>query len=105
MRPYNVHRNLDRGTALSFPYLLDVQDPLLASLATRVVIPLGPVELHENMFLWILTPEVKLPDGKYRLLTPEIASVPAHRLGPVAADLAGEWRAINEAIEMLFKGL
>jgi toxin CcdB len=105
MGQFTVHRNVDRGTALTFPYLLDVQDPLLSSLSTRVVIPLEPTELHDNSFLAILTPEVTLPDGKYRLLTPEIASVPTDRLGRVAADLSAEARVISQAIELLFKGL
>ena len=41
MSQFDVYKNLSKHTRHAYPYIVDIQIPLISELATRIVIPLG----------------------------------------------------------------
>ena len=41
MAQYDIYKNTNKNTKETFPYLVDIQNQIIADLATRLVIPLG----------------------------------------------------------------
>lgn len=80
MAQFDVYRNPNTGSSRLYPYLVDIQNPLLSDLATRIVIPLGRKEAFGGQPMRSLTPEVRFEDEPLLLLTPQISSMPAKHL-------------------------
>ena len=80
MAQFDVYRNPSTTTRDHYPYLVDIQNPYLQELATRIVIPLGKASLFKNTAMKGLTPEVTFHDEKLLLLTPQISSMPKKQL-------------------------
>jgi toxin CcdB len=105
MGQFTVHRNVDPATAERFPLFIDIQDNLLSSLATRVVIPLTPHEQRSYDVLWTLVPELSINGARYMLLTPQVTHMTVDQLGPVVAELGSDRHVVLAAAEMIFRGL
>lgn len=106
MSQFDIHRNLDETTAERFPLLADIQDDLLASLATRVVIPLVRQDGQSYEVLWNLVPELTVDGQRHVLLVPQLTHVRAEQLGPVVRALDGSERhLVLSSVEMIFRGL
>ena len=106
MAQFDIHRNLDETTAARYPLLADIQDDLLAGLATRVVIPLVRKEGQTYDVLWNLVPEVTVYGARHVLLVPQLTHVRAEQLGPVVRAFDGSERhLVLSAVEMIFRGL
>ena len=41
MAQFDVYKNSNKNTQGAYPYIVDIQSPLISELATRIVIPLG----------------------------------------------------------------
>ena len=86
MGQFDVHENKNPETNQIIPYLLDIQSDLLASLTTRVVIPLihkaamGKVIKHLN-------PQFDIGQTTVCMSTSELAGVPVKYLGKKVASL------------------
>ncbi|WP_370979475.1 CcdB family protein [Agaribacterium sp. ZY112] len=76
MTQFDVYRNPSRTSKKYMPYLLDIQNPFLSDLATRLVIPLGLKSAFKNEAMDRLTPEVTYEGEQFLILTPQMASVP-----------------------------
>ena len=75
MAQFDVYRNSDPATNEVYPYFVDVQNDLLASLKSRVVIPLIPFAHQDNRIPVNLCPRVKIQDDTFILMTQLISSV------------------------------
>lgn len=75
MAQFDVYPNPSRTTKKHLPYLLDIQNPFLSDLSTRIVIPLGLKSSFNNEAMARLTPEVSYEGEPLLLLTPQMASV------------------------------
>jgi len=102
---FSVHVNTDPATQARFPLFVDIQDDLLSFLATRVVIPLTPLDRHDRDGIPMLTPELTIEGKHYVLLAPQLMHLKADRLGPLVAELNAERREVLTAVEMIFRGL
>ncbi|GFO75730.1 toxin CcdB [Bathymodiolus platifrons methanotrophic gill symbiont] len=80
MAQFDVYKNSNKNTHGAYPYIVDIQSPLISELATRIVIPLGNISHFKNEQLDRLTPEINYNGELLLLLTPQIASVPAEML-------------------------
>lgn len=80
MSQFDVYKNPSSKTKKLFPYLVDIQNPILSELATRIVIPLGRANAFNNEYMSKLTLELDFNNEKLLLLTPQIASVPSRLL-------------------------
>jgi len=105
MAQFDVYRNAHAATRARIPYLLDVQTDLLEALATRVVVPLCKPEVLSGKPAERLNPAFEIEGRKLFLLTPELAGVSRKALGERIASLAGERRAIIEALDLVFTGI
>ncbi|MBU2886096.1 CcdB family protein [Gilvimarinus agarilyticus] len=77
MAQFDVYPNPSKVTKKYLPYLLDIQNPFLSDLSSRIVIPLGLKTALKNEALDRLTPEVSFEDAQLLILTPQMSSVPA----------------------------
>jgi len=80
MAQFDVYRNPSAASRRLYPYLVDIQNPLLSDLATRIVIPLGKGSAFDGVAMRGLTPIVRFDDEELLLLTPQIAALPAKQL-------------------------
>jgi len=105
MAQFDVYRNPNPATRVRIPYLLDVQAELLASLATRLVVPLCRPEVLGGKPAERLNPQFELVGRKLIMLTPELAGIPRKALGERVANLAEERGAIIAALDLAFTGV
>lgn len=80
MKQFDVYINPSSSTRDAFPYVVDIQNPLISEIATRIVIPLGRTAYFKNEQMKGLTPIIEYENEKLLLLTPQIASIPAKKL-------------------------
>ena len=88
-----------------YPLLLDVQSDLLASLGTRVVVPLAPVKSFGAKPISRLNPTVKHRGSEYLLVVQELAAVPKSALGKRVATLVDRRVEITAALDLLLTGV
>ena len=84
-------------------WLLDVQSDLIASLNTRVVVPLLPVD-EAPLPAERLNPVFAIEGARAVMLTQFMAAVPASELRAVVSSLDREANAILAAIDFLHQG-
>jgi toxin CcdB len=104
MTQFGVYRNENTGSSEEFPYFVDVQSDFLEELGTRVVVPLGKAPELTGFPMLYLVPVVAFEGKPYALLTPQLAGISRHELGPQAGSLADQQRVISAAIDLLLKG-
>jgi toxin CcdB len=91
------------GSNPSVAYLLDVQSDLLRDLATRVVVPLVPLE-EFGQPLSRLNPVFSIDGVSHVMATAEIAGTLARTLGRLAGNLGERYLDIKGAIDFLHDG-
>ena len=100
MAQFDVYRNINSSTAEQYPYLLDIQNDLFASLKTRLVAPLGagmsPVR-HLN-------PQFKIEGREVMMCTAEMAGIPLSACGEVVKNLGDKKNEIVDALDFLVNG-
>jgi toxin CcdB len=85
-------------------YVLDVQADLLASLATRTVVPLLPEDAVRGV-LRDLNPVFEIDGKRYVMLTQAIATVPRRELRDRVASLLQNHDVVLRALDILFTGI
>lgn len=102
MAQFDIYRNSRKRR---FPLLLDIQDDLLAQLATRVVVPLMALERYGARPITRLNP-IALVDGtEYVAVFQEMAGVPSSVLRKPVGSLASQRDDFVAAIDLLFTGI
>ena len=100
MAQFSVYLNGDSKSNKEYPYLLDVQNDILASLHTRVVVPLSltmkPIK-HLN-------PVFEIEGRSVVMSTAQMASIDRTMLSKEVANLAHLRREINDAIDFMVVG-
>lgn len=105
MRQFDVYANPNPASRKAYPYIVDVQHPVLDELTTRIVIPLGRLTAFNNESMKILSPVVEYGDEKLVLLTPQIASMPARLLKNPVGSLSHLREDILAAIDFAVTGV
>jgi toxin CcdB len=103
MKQFDLYRNANPRTCEAIPLLLDVQSDLLASLNTRMVIPLSRAKGLAGINR--LMPEVSVGDETLLLLTPQMAGISRRELGEPVGSLAHLRLEIIAAIDLLISGI
>lgn len=75
MAQFDVYRNTDALTNEAYPFFVDVQNDLLSSLKTRVVIPLVLFAHQDSLIPTNLCPRVEIDEKSYIVLTQLISTV------------------------------
>ncbi|WP_300674249.1 CcdB family protein [Desulfoluna sp.] len=104
MAQFSVYENKNPDSCEAYPYLLDVQNALLNSLDTRVVIPVAGQSRLLSTPIERLTPVLTIKKTSHVLLTPQLAAIPAAELGPFVCDLSEYRPSIIGALDFLFTG-
>ena len=65
MEQFDVYVNTDKGTNKIYPYFVDIQNGLLETLNSRVVIPLTPANKTNKGYPQNLCPIVKIKNKSY----------------------------------------
>lgn len=103
MAQFAVHRN--RGASgEEFPFLLDVQNDLLSTLDTRVVVPLRRAGSPMLPSMGRLTPALPYEGESYLLMVPLMAGVALRDIGEEVGDLREHRDAILAALDLLIVG-
>jgi toxin CcdB len=98
MTQFSVYRNSDRAG-----YLLNVQADINDHFATRVVVPLFPVdEIHE--FATTLNPVFEIEGNRVVMMTQGLAAVPSQLLKQSVMSLENNRTDIVAALDLLFQG-
>ncbi len=105
MAQFDVYKNPSRSTRATFPYILDVQNPVISGIATRIVIPLGKLDRFKNERMDKLTPVVEYGGEKLLILTPQIAAVPARLLKKSTGSLNHHRDKIVAALDFAITGI
>ena len=100
MAQFDVFRNTDAASKTRVPYLLDIQNDLLGTLSSRVVIPL----MQDMRPLTHLNPAVELNGETFYLSTAEMAGVPVAVLGERVGSLEEERQKVLGAVDFLATG-
>jgi len=103
MKQFDLYHNANPRTREAIPLLLDVQSDLLASLNTRMVIPLSRAKGLAGINR--LMPEVRVGDETLLLLTPQMAGISRRELGEPVGSLAHLRLEIIAAIDLLISGI
>lgn len=105
MAQFDVYINPSQASRKHYPYLVDIQSPFIADIATRIVFPLGVASLFSNQSMARLTPEITYQDEKLLLLTPQIAAVPAKLLTERIGSLAHFREQIISSLDFAIAGV
>lgn len=105
MAQFDVYPNPSRSTRNLFPYLVDIQSPIISALATRIVVPLGRPQNFNRESMKGLTPDVEYDGEKLLLLIPQIASIPAKTLSNPIGSLSHFRDEIIAALDFAITGV
>ena len=80
MAQFDVYLNPSKTTRKAYPFLLNIQSPVISEIATRIVLPLGRLQHFKNEYMNTLTPVIEYEGEKLILITPQISAVPSKML-------------------------
>lgn len=104
MGQFTVHENPNPSSKKAYPFMIDVQSPLLDGLETRLVIPLALKTVFGNKPIAGLNPTVDILGEEYFVLTQQMAAVHRVQLGRPVADCTEKRHEMLAAIDLLITG-
>jgi len=105
MSQFDVYENPNKKSKTIYPYIIDIQNELISSLSTRIVIPLGKFSYFNNEQINGLTPIIDYQNEKYILLTPQISSMPTSLLNNPIGSLISMRDDIIGALDFAITGI
>ncbi len=105
MAQFSLYKNEDSASNDTYPYFIDIQNPLLSDLNSRLVIPLSSYGTLNNTDAKRLCPVIHLDEGDFVLLTHQMTSVPSSILKSEVTSLDNFRYEILGAIDMLISGI
>lgn len=104
MAQFSLYQN-HADSSDTYPFIIDVQNELLDSLNTRLVIPLTPANKLAHIAPEHLCPVIHIDEGDFVLLTHQMTSVPASILISPIHSLEAFRNEIIGAIDFLITGV
>lgn len=105
MAQFDVYENPSKNTRQAYPYIVDIQSPVIADIATRIVVPLGRMQDFKNEQMKNLTPEINYEGEKLLLLTPQLSAIPSKRLKNPIGSLTHFREEIINALDFAITGI
>ncbi|WP_019528541.1 CcdB family protein [Dasania marina] len=105
MSQFDVYINPSKNTRAALPYIIDIQNPIISDIATRIVIPLGRSKNFKNEKMQGLTPEISYDGETLLLLTPQIAAIPSKLLKNPIGSLSHFRDEIIAAMDFAITGI
>jgi toxin CcdB len=104
MSQFCIYTNSNTSTKERYPLLLDIQNQLLDSLETRLVIPLVLLSKYETQPIKELMPILLINNKKYVVLTPLQSGIHKKNLGNFVVDISSKRQEIISALDFLLTG-
>ncbi len=105
MGQFTLYENQNQDSKDTYPYFVDVQNGLLDSLNTRLVIPLTPLKYLGDSNIGNLCPTTVVDEKNYVLLTQQMTNVPVSALIAPVGSLEYLRDDIVAAIDFLITGI
>ncbi len=105
MSQFTLYANLNRESKETYPYFVDIQNSLLESLNTRLVIPLTPLKYLGEKSIGNLCPITSVDSDPCVLLTQQMTNVPVAALQSPVGSLEHLRDEIVAAIDFLVTGI
>jgi toxin CcdB len=102
---FDVYRNPSKASRDAYPFIVDIQTPVISEISTRIVIPLGRRYFFGDETLQGLTPAVTYEGDELLLLVPQIASVPSRILRDPIGSLGHFRDEIIAALDFAITGV
>jgi len=102
---FHAYVNTNPSSKGQYPYLLDVQNSLLADLKTRLVIPLTAQASFRSGVISKLCPVLDINGETFVALTQQMAGIESRLLGAKVADLSAYRAEIIAAIDFAVVGI
>ena len=104
MAQFTLYENTNKDSKKTYPYFVDIQNDLLDSLNTRLVIPLTPSSLLGDNIAH-LSPETRVRNRSFFLLTQQMTNVPVSALKKPCGSLEHLRDEIVSALDFLVTGI
>lgn len=104
MAQFTVYQNKNKTTQVAYPCLLNIQNDLLASMQTCVVVPLTPVKTMAHQSISKLTPVSLVQGQDYCMMTPQLAGTHKRELGTEIEIVTAYQDDIIATIDFLLSG-
>jgi len=105
MGQFTVYENPNIDSNDIYPYFVDVQNELLKSLNSRMVIPITPIQMMGNITISKLCPKIQINDGEFILLTHQMTNVPTSALNKPVMEIENLHDDVVAAIDLLITGI
>jgi toxin CcdB len=104
MSQFTIYHNTNPSTKKTYPYLMDIQYPLLESLATRLVIPLTTKANFKDKIIKELNPIITIKNVEHILLIQQLAAIHKENLGSIVCECLENHQGIIYGIDFLITG-
>ncbi len=104
MGQFTVHENPNPSSKKAYPFMIDVQSPMLDGLETRLVIPLARKADFADKAIAGLTPLLNVLGDDCLVLTQQMAAVRVGHLGRAVSVCTEKRQEILAAIDLLITG-
>jgi toxin CcdB len=104
MSQFEVFTNTNPDSKTIYPYIIDIQSPLLETLETRLVIPLILKSKFGEKFIKNLTPGIVIKNQEYLVMTPQLAAIHKKHLGKLVENCTSHRNEIVSSIDFLITG-
>ncbi len=105
MAQFDVYLNPGKRTRNTYPFILDIQNELIADIATRIVVPLGSAKYFSYEEMKGLTPKIEFEGADLLIMIPQIASMPANFLKEPIGTLLHMRDEIISALDFAITGI
>ena len=105
MAQFSVYQNKNKTTNARYPLLLNIQNDLLISMQTCVVVPLTRLETMAHSPMSKLTPIFVIQGQNYCMMTPQLAGIHKRELGAEVEILTAYQHDIISALDFLLRGV
>ena len=105
MAQFSVYQNKNKATQTQYPLLLNIQNDLLATMQTCVVVPLTKLETLVYNPMGKLTPIFAVQGQHYCMMTPQLAGIHKRELGEEVEILTAHQNDIISAVDFLLSGV
>jgi CcdB protein. len=104
MAQFSVHINTNTETKDNYPFLVDMQNQILDTLETRLVVPLILASKYKKKVIKELMPIVEISKKEYVVMVPLMASIHKSNLGQIISDVGSKRQEIIYALDFLITG-
>jgi toxin CcdB len=105
MSQFDLYANTNKDTSKTYPYFVEVQNDILDSLNSRIVIPLTPITRTDKSYPDNLCPVLRIEHKDFILLTHQMTTIPVSWLKVKERSLMRYRTEIVSAIDFLITGI